>query len=231
MYTLRKEKGMTQAQLAGLLGVTNKAVSKWETGEAMPETNQLLPLSRIFGVTVDELLDGKRNIDNENAKEFVSQQPNDNSSKEHNFSEEDIDYIIKKHIFARGKDDEKTTLEKIGALVCTCVFFLGLLTYLILGGVANLWTPYWILIPICSLSCGIIGIVFDLCNSKKRDQKKQRGENPYTGAICGIVMLVCIIAYLILGAFFSMWHPFWIIIVAGAFVCGIIGATVFNNKD
>ncbi len=60
LYALRKEKGMTQADLAQALGVTNKAVSKWETGEAMPETGLLLPLSRIFGVTVDELLAGKR---------------------------------------------------------------------------------------------------------------------------------------------------------------------------
>ncbi|MCI8819884.1 MAG: helix-turn-helix transcriptional regulator, partial [Clostridia bacterium] len=51
---------MTQAELAQALGVTNKAVSKWETGEAMPETALLLPISRIFGVSVDELLDGKR---------------------------------------------------------------------------------------------------------------------------------------------------------------------------
>jgi len=60
LYALRKENGMTQAELAERLSVTNKAVSKWETGEAMPESNLLLPIARIFGVTVDELLDGKR---------------------------------------------------------------------------------------------------------------------------------------------------------------------------
>ena len=229
LYTLRKEKGMTQANLATLLGVTNKAVSKWETGEAMPETNLLLPLSRIFGVTVDELLAGKRNVDNEN------------SSKEYSCKDEDkdnelIEEYIKRQIFKRGKDDDKTTLEKVGALVCTCIFFLGLMTYLILGTVGNLWTPYWILIPICSLSCGIVGIVFDLCNTKKRNQKISRGENPYTGSICGMIMLLCIITYLILGAFFALWHPFWIIIIGGAFLCsiiGIIGGITFNktNKD
>lgn len=53
LYALRKDKGMTQAELAQLLGVTNKAVSKWETGEAMPETSLLIPIARIFGVSVD----------------------------------------------------------------------------------------------------------------------------------------------------------------------------------
>lgn len=231
LYALRKEKGMTQAELATLLGVTNKAVSKWETGEAMPETSLLLPISRIFGVTVDELLEGKRNINNESTEGFQSKQSDENSSKGYNFKDEDFDYI-KRHIFTREKEDEKTTLEKIGALVCACLFSLGMLTYLILGVVGNLWTPYWILIPLCSLSCGIIGIVFDLCNAKKRKQKLSRGENPYVGAICGIVMLLGIMAYLILGVFFSLWHPYWILIVACAFICSAIGiiGSIFSIK-
>lgn len=60
LYGLRKEKNMTQADLADLLGVTNKAVSKWEMGAAFPETSQLVPIADIFGVTVDELLKGRR---------------------------------------------------------------------------------------------------------------------------------------------------------------------------
>ena len=52
---------MTQQELADKLCVTNRAVSKWETGETFPETAQLVPLANIFGVTVDELLRGERN--------------------------------------------------------------------------------------------------------------------------------------------------------------------------
>lgn len=55
----RKELGMTQRQLAEILGVTNKAVSKWETGQGMPDVGMLPELSRALGVTVDEILDGK----------------------------------------------------------------------------------------------------------------------------------------------------------------------------
>lgn len=61
LYALRKEKGWTQSELADKLGITNKAVSKWETGEAFPETSQLVPLSTVFDLTVDELLRGERN--------------------------------------------------------------------------------------------------------------------------------------------------------------------------
>ncbi|NCA67253.1 MAG: XRE family transcriptional regulator, partial [Clostridia bacterium] len=63
LYQLRKEKGMTQSELADKLDITNKAVSKWETGESYPETAQLLPISRIFSITIDELLNGERSVD------------------------------------------------------------------------------------------------------------------------------------------------------------------------
>ncbi len=67
LYSLRKEKGMTQQELADRLGLTNKAISKWETGEAFPETAQLVPLADVFGVSVDELLRGRRSAPVANA--------------------------------------------------------------------------------------------------------------------------------------------------------------------
>lgn len=53
---LRKEKGLTQKQLAEALFVSDKAVSKWERGLSLPDTGLLLPLAQQLGVTVTELL-------------------------------------------------------------------------------------------------------------------------------------------------------------------------------
>ena len=52
----RCEAGLTQAELARQLGVTNKAVSKWENGKTKPTTNALRKMAALFGVSVDELL-------------------------------------------------------------------------------------------------------------------------------------------------------------------------------
>lgn len=52
----RKEKGLTQEQLAEALGVTRQAVSRWEGDLAFPETDTLMKMSRLFGVTCDYLL-------------------------------------------------------------------------------------------------------------------------------------------------------------------------------
>lgn len=57
---LRKEKGYTQKQLAEKLLISDKAVSKWETGTTIPDTALLIPLADILGVTVTELLFGER---------------------------------------------------------------------------------------------------------------------------------------------------------------------------
>lgn len=58
----RKEKGFTQMQLAEKLNITNRAVSKWETGKSMPDVSLMLDLCNILGITVNELLSGERII-------------------------------------------------------------------------------------------------------------------------------------------------------------------------
>ena len=55
----RKKKDLTQAQLAEKLNITDRAISKWENGKAMPDSALMLDLCDILGITVNELLCGK----------------------------------------------------------------------------------------------------------------------------------------------------------------------------
>lgn len=57
---LRKEKKLTQKELAEKINVSDKAVSRWETGKGYPDVTSLVSLSDYFGVSVNELLAGKR---------------------------------------------------------------------------------------------------------------------------------------------------------------------------
>lgn len=59
---LRKEKGLKQEELAEMLGVSGQAVSKWENDQTCPDISLLPQLASILGVTVDELLSGKREM-------------------------------------------------------------------------------------------------------------------------------------------------------------------------
>lgn len=57
---LRKEQGMTQEQLGEKLGVTNKTISRWETGTYLPPVEMLQGLSEMYGITINEILSGDR---------------------------------------------------------------------------------------------------------------------------------------------------------------------------
>lgn len=64
----RKSKGWTQSQLAEKLGITDKAISKWETGRSMPDLSLFVPLCTLLGITLNELFAGER-ISEQNLKE------------------------------------------------------------------------------------------------------------------------------------------------------------------
>lgn len=57
IIALRKQRGLSQEELAGRLQVSRQAVSRWEVGSAQPDAHNILQLSRLFGVTADYLLD------------------------------------------------------------------------------------------------------------------------------------------------------------------------------
>lgn len=72
---LRKENKLTQEQLGEKLGVTNKTVSKWETGNYMPPIEILKLLSELYNVSINEILSGRRLSDGEykeNAEENMA---------------------------------------------------------------------------------------------------------------------------------------------------------------
>lgn len=91
---LRKEKGITQKELARKLYISDKAVSKWETGQSIPAVDLLIPLAEILGVTVTELLECER---------LESPQP---------IAAEDVETIVKKAVSYTDEDKGKRKINK-----------------------------------------------------------------------------------------------------------------------
>lgn len=69
---LRKEKNMTQLQLSLKLGVTDRAISKWENGRGMPDLSLMKPLCNELGITINDLLSGEV-IDKNNYQEKLEE--------------------------------------------------------------------------------------------------------------------------------------------------------------
>lgn len=59
IYNLRKEKSMSQEDLANILNVSRQTISKWETGESNPDIDKIVPLCNYFKITTDEFLKGE----------------------------------------------------------------------------------------------------------------------------------------------------------------------------
>lgn len=63
LLSLRKEKGLSQEELAEKLEISRQSISKWERGESSPDTNNLIKLAKIYDVSLDELINNKEDND------------------------------------------------------------------------------------------------------------------------------------------------------------------------
>ncbi len=58
LFEYRKANGFSQEELAEKIGVSRQAISKWERSESSPDTDNLIALANLYGITIDELLNG-----------------------------------------------------------------------------------------------------------------------------------------------------------------------------
>ena len=101
---LRKERNLTQAELGEKLGVTNKTISRWETGNYMPSVEMLEELSTMYGMTINELLSGKK-LSTEEYKEMAETNIKE-TLKESTFS------LKEKQEFFKKKWDEYKSVDE-----------------------------------------------------------------------------------------------------------------------
>ena len=91
--SIRKDKGMTQKQLADNLGVSNATISKWETGKGYPDISLLEPLANALGITVSEILVGERHNNDDSTNNLINDLV-DISIKEQNRKTKAANWII-----------------------------------------------------------------------------------------------------------------------------------------
>ncbi len=123
LASLRQEAGLTQEQLAEELGTTNKTVSRWECGNYMPPVEMLELLSRRYGITINEIIAGRRldeSIYREKAEENIKTAISD-------IEESPFSYRERLNFFTK-KWDKEHIAEKVVVLV----FLLALLILAIL---------------------------------------------------------------------------------------------------
>ena len=75
LMILRKEKGWSQEELSNQIGVSRQTISKWESSQTTPELNKLVELSKVFGISIDELVDNVQDTEVEKVYTKVNFKP------------------------------------------------------------------------------------------------------------------------------------------------------------
>ncbi len=130
LYFLRKKNRITQEELADSLDVSRQSVSKWETGEAYPETEKLIALCDKFGVSLDDLLRGDLTAHTEDAEELERGVEWHISPDEHGFARHMDDFARK---IAAG-----VFLILLGVAVCVALSGYSMYYKLLSGKTADL---------------------------------------------------------------------------------------------
>lgn len=216
---LRKKAGITQEELAEDMDVSRQSISKWETGEAYPETEKLIALCEMFGVTLDTLVRGEvKPCEGEGASGADGETAD--GEREGGIGGAAQEENGGCRICGSACGERAGKLEKIGAVISSGAMLLCALIYICLGVTLNLWHPGWIIFFAGVIACIWTGTFTE----RPKDGEQRTLLQKISGAVCGTVMVGATAAYLLMGFLGELWHPGWVIFIAAAFVCAVVGA-------
>lgn len=221
LLQLRKEKGLSQEQLAQELGISRQAVSKWERAEASPDTDNLIQLAKLYQISLDELLlTGNKEMKEENHEDETE----NHKSQDYVHIGKDGIHVIDKngdevHVSMKGvhvneRQGDHVDIDSHGIHVNNQEytyedfkhyhfdhnkkydFPFGTLLFfglLIYCIVSGIWHPTWVLLLAFPL--------FDSLVTAIRKKKFSKFDYP----------ILATMIFLWLGFTSSLWHPAWVI--------------------
>lgn len=190
---LRKEHGYSQEELAEKLGVSRQAVSKWECGEASPDTDNLIELARLYNTSLDELLEIKKPEEkSDDNKHVVVDLKDDEGNSVHvtlDGNDENHQEFIKKH---KHESRKPKTWEII---IDSITVFGAVVAYILLGTLLGLWAQAWVLFLLIPIVPSILEAII----------YKDMNKFAYP------VLLVFVYFFVTMWLGIAIWHPLWVI--------------------
>lgn len=144
LQELRKNHGLSQEALSEKLGVSRQAISKWERGESSPDTDNLIALASIYGITLDDILNHEKEIKKPSVQNTVysAQQISNDSSSDNDFEK----------VSDHNKKKERGIYSEMGKTLLRFPFVLVVAgIYVVFNLIFHAWHPGWLifmLIPI-----------------------------------------------------------------------------------
>lgn len=221
LIKLRKKYGYSQEELADKLGLSRQAVSKWERAEASPDTDNLICLAKLYGVSLDELLSTDEDVDT-----IVKEQVKKDESAGVHISDKDGSRIDINDKGVRLTDDDGSTLVvdndgihgydkdgkevkrhhldktlKIIGIIEGGLGIVSLVAFFLLGSLLGAWYWAWTLFFVPEI----------ICSFARAIHKRNASEVNMPFIVLFTFFFVCM-AFPGLEA--NLWHPMWVIFFA-----------------
>ena len=201
LVKLRKKYGYSQEELADKLGLSRQAVSKWERAEASPDTDNLICLAKLYGVSLDELLATDEDVDTI-VKEQVKDKEETKAPEE---EQETADEVT---------DDEPNTGEKKGDRVEINDH----------GIFVTDEDGSRVVINKKGVHC------YDSEDRLvKKVEKPDHRAMAILGTLEGLLFILATVAYILLGSLLGMWHNGWVVFFVPEIICSIVRCIVKKN--
>lgn len=203
LYELRKEKNLSQEEVADRLNVTRQTVSKWETNQSTPDFDKIVPLCELFEISTEELLTGKKSTQE--------------SVEENN---------IQNNVVSEPKVITKEEVRKKSAeVVSTSVFI-----YIAAVAFISIAIPVLRMNPIvasaiflCIIAWATARIIKHYMSVPKFEKTKEEvKERDIIKQINSIIGTISTIIYFLVSFATMAWHITWIIFVIDGLICQIV---------
>ena len=227
LIKLRKKYGYSQEELADKLGLSRQAVSKWERAEASPDTDNLICLAKLYGVSLDELLstdDSVETIVEEQVKKAAPKKEEGIHLVDDDGSEVHIHGKRITLIDENGKKIEKDHLmsefDKKNMVLTSILGGAALVTYILLGVNLGIWWNAWVVFFVPEIISSIVRVIH------------HKDFNKFNMAFlsCFVFFFVCMV---LPGISANLWHPMWTVFLAIPVYHSIVGSInkALGKKD
>lgn len=211
LQELRKNHGFSQEALSEKLGVSRQAISKWERGESSPDTDNLIALANIYGITLDDILNPEKDIKKPQELPLEPPMPSTHFGEEKDELVSNLD-SAQPPIPEEKKETpkkKKGVYDELGKALLKFPFALIVVAiYVVFNIVFHSWHPGWIMFILVPIYYHLAGACF--AKSKK-------------GFLFALpIPEIVILAYLALGFIKGLWLPALILfIVVPLFYWGV----------
>lgn len=196
LFELRREKNLSQEEVADELNVSRQTVSKWETNQSVPDFDKIVPLCELYGVGVEELLTGKKPEE----KTEMTQE------------EEDV-------------PTRNEVRKKSAEVVSTSVFLYIFSIVIVIIGIPVLnWDPILVssvfLLIIGFATARIIKHYMSI--PKFEETKEEHKQNQIMKEINGVIGMICTVLYFVISFTTMAWHVTWVIFIIDGLLCQVV---------